>query len=152
MAVLSFIRVFDLDKFISYLRERSVEVYEDSHTVLHDSSELTVLVCRRSSRVIAYLAVHYIDAHYAALSSLDDNAPDADIIKALIDAERSRMWRVPVEPVIYIASEEFIEIVRNYSDSLPEDAVVYVNQYGGETMLLDSLASAMLMLANYLDH
>lgn len=151
MAILSFIHICDLNKFASYLNKYGVDIEEYNHTILHDSSEFAMFICKKNSRTIAYLAAHYIDAHYAALANLSEGASDTDIIEALINAEKGGMWRAPVEPVIYIASDEFVKIIKNYSDSFPENAVVYINQYRGEAVLLRSLVDSMTVLAKYLD-
>ncbi|MEM2221614.1 MAG: hypothetical protein QXU34_07615, partial [Ignisphaera sp.] len=94
--------------------------------------------------------VHYIDSHYAALNNLSENASDKEIIEALINAQKSGVWRVPVEPIIYVATEEFIELLSRYSDDIPRDAAAYINQYRGETDLLKGLASSIVNLARYL--
>lgn len=151
MVVLSFINVNDLNKFIDYLNNFNIDVDEYGHIVLPDSSEYTMLICKKSGRVVAYIAVHYIDSHYAALSNLSETASDREIIEALINAQKSGVWRAPVEPVIYVATEEFIELLSRYSDDIPRDAVAYVDQYRGEMDLLKGLASSLVNLARYLD-
>lgn len=150
MIVLSFIKVNDLNKFIDYLNNFNIDVDEYGHIVLPDSSEYTLLICKKSGRVIAYIAVHYIDSHYAALNNLSENASDKEIIEALINAQKSGVWRVPVEPIIYVATGEFIELLSRYSDDIPRDAAAYINQYRGETDLLKGLASSIVNLARYL--
>ncbi len=151
MAVISFIYVHDLNRFLSYLKEFGIDVDEYGHIVFPDSSEYVMFLCRKNGRMIAYMAVHYIDTHYAALVNLSEDASDREIIEALINAEKSGIWRVPVEPIIYIANDKFTRILNRYSDDFPENTLVYVNQYKGETTFLRNLISNMIDLAKYLD-
>jgi len=153
MAVLSFIYVNNLDMFISYLRKFDIDVYEYGHTVLLDSSEYAMLICRKNGKIIAYIAVHYIDTHYAALINLKEDAQDREIIEALLNVEKNRMWKVPVEPIIYIADDVFINIINKYIDEVPIEASIYLNIYknSNEVEFLRDIAYNMLNLVKYLD-
>jgi ABC-type oligopeptide transport system substrate-binding subunit len=153
MAILSFIYVNDLDIFISYLRKFDIDVYEYEHIVLLDSSEYMMLICRKNGKVIAYIAVHYIDSHYAALINLKENAQDREIIEALLNIEKNSIWKVPVEPIIYIADDEFINIINKYTDEVPIEASIYLNIYQSknEAGFLRDIAHSMLNLVEYLN-
>lgn len=128
--IISFIDVGNLNKFLEYLRLFGIEIEEYYHMVLTDSSEFEIIICRKNSKDIAYIAVHYIDTHYAVLSSLRDNASDKEILETLLSIDRKRLWRIPVEPMIYITnSYEFIKIIMSYLDEVPEEGRVYLEKY-----------------------
>lgn len=128
--LISFAEVKDLNNFLNYLKTSGIEVEEYMHTVLADSSELEVIVCKRNGIEIAYVVVHYIDSHYAVLSSLGSNASDREILEALLSVDKSKIWRIPVEPVMFTTNNyNFIRIVYRYTDRVPEEGNVYLDKY-----------------------
>jgi hypothetical protein len=128
--MVGFADVKDLNKFVEYLSSVGIDVEEYTHVVLTDSSELEVMVCRKGGQDIAHLVVHYIDTHYAALSKLRDDASDREILEALFLVDKKDIWRIPVEPLIFVTrSYEFVRLVGMYRDDVPEEGKRYLEQY-----------------------
>ena len=151
--LLSFIEVRDLNRFLEYLKSGGIDVEEYAHMVLPDSSEYEIIICRKNTDDIAYIAAHYIDNHYAALAELPDNASDSEVLKALLSVNKNHLWRVPVEPLAYVSnSYEFIRYVLRYVDDVPEEAkqylTRYINSYNSVGKIID--ASMLLRLADRL--
>ena len=117
-------RVGDLNKFMDYLRrECGVEIVEGSHAVLPDGSEVGTWCGARDGKFVICFTSHYIDRHYDALRKLPPNASDADLLAALIEANRG-VWRVPVEPVVIVGLEDFVaRAVTRYVDEVPSEGV-----------------------------
>ncbi|MCC6016384.1 MAG: hypothetical protein LM582_05005 [Desulfurococcaceae archaeon] len=128
--IVSFVNVKNLNRFIEYLKSVGVDVEEYTHVVLTDSSEFEIVVCKKGGQDIAYLVVHYIDTHYAALSRLRDDASDREILEALFSVDKKNIWRIPVEPVVFTSRDyEFLRIVNSYRDGVPEEGREHYEHY-----------------------
>ncbi len=117
-------RVNDLNRLIEMLRGLGLEIREGTHAVLTDGSEIGVWCGSKEGKDVVCMVVHYIDSHYDALIKLPPDADDATILRALIEAERGYIWRVPVEPVLFVFFEidDVLRNVMNYDDEMPSEA------------------------------
>lgn len=128
--IIAFTFVNNLNKFLDHLKSVGFELEEDTHIVLLDSSEFDLIICRKGNGVVAYIAIHYIDAHYAVLSELKPDADNSEILKVLLSVDRNRLWRIPVEPVIYVTnSYDFVRIMSRYADEIPREGSTYLESY-----------------------
>lgn len=146
--LISFVNVNDLNNFLKYLKTFGIEVEEHMHAVLTDSSEFEVLICRKKGIEIAYIAVHYIDSHYAVLSSLKDDANDKDVLEALMSIDKRKIWRIPVEPIMFTTNNySFIRIVYKYTDKAPEEGRIYLDKYlNSDSSTINIIDVNMLLL------
>jgi len=149
--ITTFAVVGDIDRFLDYLRTFGIEIEEISHVVLTDSSEFEIVICRREGVEIAYMALHYIDTHYAALSNLSPDASDREILEALYSVKKEKLWRIPVEPVIFVTnSYELLKIVSRYRDEVPDEGKSYLERYLASHPPKIIEASTMLSIARRL--
>lgn len=126
---ISYVNINDLNNFLRYLRSREINVNENYHTVLLDSSEFEIIECNRKNR-ITYMLVHYIDTHYAVLSDLGESESDENILQVLLLVDKKKLWRIPVEPIIYITNDcEFERIISSYIDEIPDEGKRYLEKY-----------------------
>lgn len=146
--LVSFLLVSDFVKFLNYLKSKGLEVEELTHVVLPDSSEFEVVLCRKEGLGITYMVVHYIDSHYAALAELGDKADDREILSALLLVDKNKMWRIPVEPIVYATnSYNFVEIVRDYTDDIPEEGKKYLDIYLNSNSRISNVISIQTLLS-----
>lgn len=146
--LVGFVSTADLVKFLSYLKSRGLEVEELTHVVLTDSSELEVIVCRKEGSDVAYMVVHYIDSHYGALVNVGDNASDREVLRALLLVDKSKMWRIPVEPIMYATnSYNFVRIISGYSDNIPEEGKKYLEIYLNSSTRISNVISIHTLLS-----
>ena len=126
--------VRDLNRFIDFLRrECGLEIVEGSHAVLPDGSEVGTWCGARDGRFVVCFTSHYIDRHYDALRKLPPDADDAEVLRALIEADRD-VWRVPVEPVVVVGLEDWIaRPITRYEDSVPIEGVEALKHFEEST-------------------
>ncbi len=115
--------VKDLNNFLNYVKAKGCNVAEGPHSVLLDDSEVGCWYILKNSKIIGEIVVHYIDSHYEYLKTLPPQASDQDIIRALLEAEKQGLWRVPVEPVIAVFYEEDVILrdILRYRDEYPDE-------------------------------
>ncbi|MEM4789238.1 MAG: hypothetical protein QXM55_02900 [Ignisphaera sp.] len=146
--LVAFLLISDLVKFLNYLKSKGMEVEELTHAVLTDSSEFEVVVCKKEGLDIAYMVVHYIDSHYAALADLGDKANDKEVLSALLLVDKNKMWRIPVEPIVYVTnSYNFVKIVRDYTDDIPEEGKKYLDMYLNSSSRIPNVISIQTLLS-----
>jgi len=113
------LRVRDLDRLVRYLIDLGYTVSEGPHAVLPDDSEVGYWVLTKGSQVVGELVAHYVDNHYYALMKAPGGS-DREVLQALLEAERGRRWRAPVEEVVaVVVSEELRAALEAYTDEVP---------------------------------
>ncbi|MEM0371251.1 MAG: hypothetical protein QXY23_01555, partial [Ignisphaera sp.] len=74
--------------------------------------------------------VHYIDTHYAVLSDIGENSSDREILQALLSVSKKDLWRILVEPMIYVTNDySFIRLINSYVDSTLDAGMKYLERY-----------------------
>jgi len=110
--------VKDLNRLLKYFADLGYTIAEGPHAVLHDGSEIGSWTLLKESRVVGEVIAHYIDSHYYALMRTEE-ASDNEVLEALLHAHSAELWRVPVEDVVLIASEELLREIVKYEDRIP---------------------------------
>ncbi|MEM1541611.1 MAG: hypothetical protein QW101_06915 [Ignisphaera sp.] len=127
---ISYINVNNLNAFLEYLKHKGTNFEEYFHTVLADSSEFEIIVCNRGESGVTYMFVHYIDTHYAVLSDIGEKSSDKEILQALLSVSKKNLWRISVEPIIYVTNDyDFIRFINSYVDSALEAEMKYLEKY-----------------------
>ncbi|MEM1683828.1 MAG: hypothetical protein QXD57_02895 [Ignisphaera sp.] len=127
---ISHINVNNLNGFLEYLKHKGINPEEYFHTVLADSSEFEIIVGSKGESRIVYMFVHYIDTHYAVLSDIGENSSDREILQALLSVSKKDLWRILVEPMIYVTNDySFIRLINSYVDSTLDAGMKYLERY-----------------------
>lgn len=114
------LKVRDLNKLLKYFADLGYTIVEGPHAVLHDGSEVGSWTLLKGSDVVGEVIAHYIDSHYYALMKTE-GASDKEVMEALLHVRSAGLWRVPVEEVVLIASEDLFKEVVKYEDNIPSE-------------------------------
>ena len=113
----------DLRRLREYMKKLGVDLKDGPHVILPDSSEVIIIEGSYKGKKVSLVA-HYIDNHYASLTSLPKDADDKSVAEALIKADAEERWESPVEPVIISTeSEEIVPSLKEYRDEYPNEEV-----------------------------
>ncbi len=139
------LEVRDLNKLLKYFADLGYTIVEGPHAVLHDGSEVGSWTLLKGSEVVGELIAHYIDSHYYALMKTE-GASDREVMEALLHVHSAELWRVPVEEVVLIASEDLSREIVKYEDSIPsEEAEEALAHYKlRETKIIDRFLRRLL--------
>lgn len=139
------LRVWDLNRLLRHFADLGYTISEGPHAVLHDGSEVGYWTITKESRVVGQVVAHYVDRHYYALMKTE-GASDEEVLEALLRAERGETWRVPVEDVVIIATEEVARELAEYADSIPsaEAEEAYLHYERRATKIMDRFAGRLL--------
>ena len=155
MVFVLFVQVKDLNKFFEFLKSKGLDIDEGMHSVLLDSSELGIWYGLKNGKKVLIVISHYINSHYAVLAALPSNASDREILEALMKVDRSRLWRVPVEPTIIVSNSEALgRIILEYQDDYPIDSQDFYRHYimhGTNRDVLRSIVSNVASIAKELE-